>query len=87
MTFKDWVGSGNEGLIGIGNTIIIPLIFAAAFVVFIWGITNYFFLHVDNEEKRREGKAFIFWGVLGMVLLFSVWGVLNLLLSTLGFSN
>jgi hypothetical protein len=27
---------------------------------------------------------FAFWGLLGMVVLFSVWGFVNLLLSTLG---
>jgi hypothetical protein len=84
MTFKDFIGSGSTGIIGILNTVIAPVIFAFAFAVFVWGIMNYFFLHGGNEEKRSEGRQFAFWGILGIVVLFSVWGFVNILLSTLG---
>ena len=86
MTFAQFVGSGTTGLIGLINVVIVPIIFACAFLVFIWGVINYFFLHGDDEGKRTEGKQFAFWGIIGMVVLFSVWGFVNLLLSTLGVS-
>lgn len=82
MTFKTFV----DAIIDIGNTIVIPIIFALAFIVFIWGVFKYFILHGSEEEARAEGRKFILWGLLGMALLFSVWGVLNILLSTLGFN-
>ena len=82
MTFAQFVGTSTTGLIGILNTVIIPIIFALAFFVFVWGVISYFFFHSDDEKKRAEGRQFIFWGILGIVLLFSVWGFLNLLLST-----
>jgi len=84
ITFKDWVGSGSTGIIGAINIVVVPLIFAFAFAAFIWGIVNYFFLHGDDEKGRGEGRQFILWGVIGMVVLLSVWGFVNLLLSTLG---
>lgn len=84
MTFKDFVGSGSDGIIGVLNTIVVPIILALAFATFIWGVVSYFFLHGDDEGKRAEGRQFILWGILGMVVLFSVWGLVNLLLSTLG---
>lgn len=84
MTFATFVGSGSSGIIGIINTIVVPLIFALIFAVFIWGVVQYFFLKVDDEKARASGKQFVLWGVLGMVLLFSIWGLVNLLLSTLG---
>ena len=84
MTFAQFVGSGSTGLIGLLNTVVVPVIFALAFLVFVWGVANYFFFGVGDETKRTEGKQFILWGVLGMVVLFSVWGLVNLLLSTLG---
>ena len=59
MTFRDFIGSGSTGIIGIINTVIVPVIFAFAFLVFLWGI-------------------------LGMVVLLSVWGFVNIVLSTLG---
>ncbi|MBI4065842.1 hypothetical protein HY412_01445 [Candidatus Kaiserbacteria bacterium] len=84
MTFKQFIGSGDVGIIGIINTVIVPVIFAFAFVVFIWGIVKYFFISGDDETKRSDGRQFAFWGILGMVVLLSVWGFVNLLLSTLG---
>jgi len=84
MTFKDFVGSGTSGIIGVLNTVVVPLIFTLAFAAFIWGVVNYFFFHGDEESKRAEGRQFILWGIIGMAVLFSVWGFVNLLLSTLG---
>ncbi|MDE2021586.1 MAG: hypothetical protein KGI71_01525 [Patescibacteria group bacterium] len=84
MTFAQFVGSGTTGVIGLLNTIVVPIIFALAFLVFIWGVLNHFFLHGGEDGSREEGRQFILWGVLGMVVLFSVWGIINMLLSTLG---
>jgi hypothetical protein len=84
MTFAQFVGNGTTGIIGAINTVVIPFIIALAFFVFIWGVINYFFLNSGNEEKRAEGRQFVLWGILGMVMLFSVWGFVNIMLSTLG---
>jgi hypothetical protein len=84
MTFAQFIGSGSTGIIGVLNTVVIPVIFAFAFAAFIWGVVNYFFLHGDEEGKREEGRKFILWGIIGMVVLFSVWGFVNIMLSTLG---
>lgn len=84
MTFAQFIGSGSTGIIGALNTIAIPVILALAFGVFIWGVVNYFFFNQDDEGKRSEGRQFIFWGILGMVVLFSVWSFVNILLFTLG---
>lgn len=84
MTFAQFVGGGSEGLIGALNTVVIPVITALAFAVFVWGVANYLLLHGGDEGKRAEGRQFILWGVLGMAVLFSVWGFVRILLSTLG---
>jgi hypothetical protein len=84
MTFAQFVGSGSTGLIGALNTVVVPVIFALAFLAFIWGAIKYFFLSAGDDKARSDGRAFVFWGILGMVVLFSVWGFVNLLLSTLG---
>lgn len=84
MTFKDFIGDSSTGIIGVINTVIVPVIFALAFAAFIWGVVNYFFIHGDEEKKREEGKQFVLWGIVGMVVLFSVWGFVSIMLSTLG---
>jgi len=83
-TFKDFVGNSSTGIIGLINTVVVPLIFAFIFFVFVWGVIKYFFLSMGNEEKRKEGKQFVMWGFLGMAILFSIWGLISILLSTLG---
>lgn len=84
MTFAQFIGNGSTGIIGIVNVVIVPVIFALAFLAFVWGVLNYFLMNGGEDKKREEGRRFVLWGVLGMVLLFSVWGLVNLLLSTLG---
>ena len=80
MTFAQFIGSGTTGVVGLLNVVVVPVIFALAFLVFVWGVVNYFILNAGDETKRSEGRAFVLWGLLGMVLLFSVWGFVNLLL-------
>jgi heme/copper-type cytochrome/quinol oxidase subunit 4 len=82
MTFKTWVA----GIIVVLNKVVVPVIFALAFLVFIFGVVKFFFLSSDNEKGRESGRAFMFWGILGIAMLLSVWGFVSLLLSTLGIS-
>ena len=84
MTFKTFIGSGTTGIVGLLNTVVAPVIFALAFLVFVYGVVSYFFLHGGEESKREEGRMFVLWGIIGMVVMFSVWGLVNILLSTLG---
>lgn len=84
VSFKDFIGNGSSGIVGILNTVVVPVIFAFAFAVFVWGVVKYLFIHGGDEAKRAEGRQFVLWGVLGMVVLFSVWGFVNIMLSTLG---
>lgn len=84
MTFKQFIGEGSTGIIGAMNTVVVPVIFALAFLVFIWGLVNYFFFSGADEAKRSEGRQFILWGILGIAVLFTVWGFVNIMLSTLG---
>lgn len=80
-TFAQFV----TGIIGIINIVIVPIIFALAFLAFIWGVVKYFFINNGGDEgKIAEGRKFVMWGIIGMVVIFSVWGLVNILLSTLG---
>ncbi len=85
MTFAQFVGDSSTGLVGALNIVVVPVITSLAAAAFVWGVIHYFILHGDEESKREEGKKFILWGIIGLVVLFSVWGFVNILLSTLGF--
>ena len=60
---------------------LILLIAAAAFVVLVWGIFE-FVRHAGEETKRAEGKSAIFWGLIGLVIIFGVFTILNIALDT-----
>jgi hypothetical protein len=75
MTFAQWT----DGVVKFVDTAVIPLLFALAFLFFLFGIARYFF--TGGEENREKGKVFVLWGLVGMFVLFSVWGLVRLLLS------
>ena len=62
---------------------IIPFLITLATVAFIWGIIQYF-LNPDNEEKRKKGKEFLVWGLIGLFVMISVWGLVGVLSDTFG---
>ncbi|MGE5541376.1 MAG: pilin [Bacillota bacterium] len=66
---------------------LVPVIFALAFIVFVIGVYRFFIAGATNEEKRQEGQKFVVYGLVGFVLMLSVWGIVNLLLNTLGFNR
>jgi len=60
---------------------IILLLSAAAFVVFLWGLFQ-FVAHAGDEAKRKEGKDAILWGLIGLVIIFGAYGIINVALNT-----
>jgi len=66
------------------NNIVIPALIAVAFLVFVYGIFQNFFIGRDDEEAREKGKQLILWSVIGMVLIVSIWGIVNLLSGAIG---
>lgn len=60
---------------------IILLLAATAFVVFLWGVFV-FIAHAGEEAKREEGKKAILWGLVGLVIIFGAYGIINLALGT-----
>ena len=62
---------------------IILLLAACAFVVFLWGVFE-FIAHAGDEAKRKEGRAAIFWGIIGLTIIFGAYGIINLVLGTFG---
>lgn len=60
---------------------IILLLAAGAFVLFIWGVFE-FIMNAGNEKERETGKQAILWGIVGLVIIFGAYGIINLALGT-----
>jgi len=67
---------------GIINNSIIPLLFALALVMFVWGVIKFFIINSDEEAKRAEGKQFMIWGIVALAVMLSVWGLVGILQTT-----
>ncbi|HAQ02877.1 TPA: hypothetical protein DEP30_02450 [Candidatus Nomurabacteria bacterium] len=73
----------------INRVIIGPLImflFALAVIYFMYGLFQYL-ISPDNEEIKKTSKKHMFWGIFGMFIMVAVFGILNLILNTLGESR
>lgn len=75
-TFRDLVGV----FLDILNSVV-ALIVALAVVTFIWGVLKYITAG-ESEEKIREGRNYIIFGIIGIFVMVSVWGLVALLVNT-----
>lgn len=62
---------------------IIVLMFAVAVLVFLYGLFEYF-LHGDSSDSRETGTKHMMSGVIGLFIMVSVFGIINLLINTIG---
>ena len=69
------------------NNIAVPLVFAVSFIVFIVGVFLYFIAGAANEEKRKNGKNIMIYGIIGFVVMISVWGLVHILTGTIRLDN
>ncbi len=75
--------SGTQNLIGRFVTYIIDpailIIFALGFLLFIWGLVQFL---TNVEGDRTEGKNHMIYGIVGMFIMVSVFGIITLLDNT-----
>lgn len=63
------------------DTVVIPLIFTAAFITFLLGVIKYF-IGGKEEKDRKEGRSLILYSVIGFAVMIGIWGLVNVLLGT-----
>jgi len=74
--------TGPDGIISVVNGILVPALIAIAFITFLWGVYKYFILGAAEEKSRTEGKQFVLWGIIGFVVILSVWALVSIVTST-----
>ena len=62
---------------------IVELMFAVALIVFVWGVVE-MMLKGGDAEARSKGRNHMLGGVIGMVIMMSAWGIVNLISNTVG---
>lgn len=79
MKLNELLGKINEFILNP----LITLLFFVALIVFFWGLFE-FVSNAGNEEARAKGKRNIMWGIIGMFIMISVYGIIRIILGTFG---
>lgn len=70
----------------INKVIINPIIiflFACAMAYFLYGLAQYL-LSPGNEEVHKKSKSVMLWGVIGLFIMTAVFGIMRVVLNTVG---
>jgi hypothetical protein len=63
---------------------IIILLFVLATIIFVWGIVRYNFGTQGDPKQIDTAKRVLLWGIIGMFVMASAWGIVNLLCDFFG---
>ena len=69
------------------NNVLVPVLFAIAFIVFLFGAFKTFIIGANSEETKEDGKNLMLWGLIGFFVMVSVWGLVNILTGSVTFGN
>lgn len=64
---------------------VIPILILLGVVYFVWGVVQYFIK--DDEEAKKNGRDRIIFGIIALAFIIGIWGLVNLVVNTFGFSN
>lgn len=64
---------------------LVPLLVGLAVVMFIYGV--FLMVFYKEGEKREDGKDFMLWGIIGLFVMISVWGLVAILQGTFGLNE
>jgi len=70
-------------LVGCLLTNIVYIILAASVVLFFYGVVK-LILSSSSETEKKVGKSIMYWGIIGIFVMVSVWGLISILQNTFG---
>ena len=59
----------------------IPFIIGLAVLVLLYGLFQ-FIMNASDEEARANAKQLIIWGIIGIFVMVSIWGLVSILSGT-----
>lgn len=62
---------------------IILLLFSVGVFLFMWGLVQ-FLLNADKPEGKENGQRHMLWGIIGVFIMATVFGIIQIILSTFG---
>jgi len=74
-------------IIEFSTNVLIPFIIGIGFLVFVWGMFQYFIAGGANDESKEKGKSLMIYAIVGFLLIIVFWGIINLLASSTGLAG
>ena len=75
------------GFIGFVNNIVIPFLLGIAFLFFVINVFRFFILGGANTDSQEKARSLAIYGVGAFVLISILWGIINILTSSLGLAQ
>lgn len=72
--------TGLFGLFGLWLKMALPLLVSLAVVWFMWNVFQYAI--AGDEDTKAKAKGGIIWGIVGIFIMVSIWGLVGILSST-----
>ncbi len=63
---------------------IISILFVLATVIFLWGVIQYVIGSQGDTAKLEKGKQVMIWGIVGMAVMASAWGIVAIICQFFG---
>lgn len=61
---------------------VVPVLLALGIVFFVWGVVRY--VIGDSEEAKKKGRDTMIFGIIGLAVIISVWGIVYIITTTFG---
>jgi hypothetical protein len=81
------LGDVGTTVINIINNIAVPVLFAIAFIVFIWGAFQTFIVGANDEGTKETGRNLMLYSLIGFFVMISIWGLVNIVVGTFSTNN
>ena len=69
------------------SNLIIRLLVALSIFMFLYGLMIYMFKGQGSDTARSEGRKLMIWGLVGLVVITSVWGLVSIIASIIGHTD
>lgn len=63
---------------------LIDMMFVIAFAFFLYGVFEFIVGGSKSADAKTKGKSHMFWGIIGMAIMFSVFGIIKFIMTTIG---
>ncbi len=63
---------------------LLALLFAAALLIFLWGVVQFLGGVNAESDAKEEGKQHMLWGIIGMFIMVAALAIIRLVTSTFG---